>query len=157
MVSSTCIAQLNADEKILLIVNQAVYNESQSLTLLSEFQLKHNDWIVDTTHKKHKSYNSSGLGSQQMEKEDTIIPFQLRSCLMTFNIRAPTDQELIDMTPITLTDENPWNPKEHDDVNETFYANAIECEDDISKLEDNVETDSINTIAANNVTPSLKD
>eukprot|EP00978_Attheya_sp_CCMP212_P028621 scaffold99410_cov33-Attheya_sp.AAC.1 len=149
MVSATCIAQLN-DEKILLIVNQAVYNESQLLTLLSEFQLKHNDWIVDTTHKKHKSYNSSGFGSQQMEKEDTIIPFQLRSCLMTFNIRAPTDQELIDMTPITLTDENPWNPKEHDDVNETFYANAIECEDDISELDDNMEMDSIKTIAANN-------
>eukprot|EP00978_Attheya_sp_CCMP212_P007688 scaffold17875_cov63-Attheya_sp.AAC.1 len=107
MVSASCITQLN-DEKIMLIVNQAVYNESQALTLLSEFQLKHNDWIVDMTHKKHKSYNSSGFGSQQMEKEDTVIPFQLRSCLMTFNIRAPTDQEVTDMTPIILTDENPW-------------------------------------------------
>eukprot|EP00978_Attheya_sp_CCMP212_P044912 scaffold326867_cov35-Attheya_sp.AAC.1 len=93
-----------------------------------------------------------------MEKADTIIPFQLRSCLMPFNIRAPTDQELMDMPPITLTDENPWNPKEHDDVDETFYANAmIECEDDISELDDNVEMDSIKTIAVNTVTPSLKD
>ena len=156
MVSATCIVQLN-NEKILLIVNQAVYNESQALTLLSEYQLKHNDWIVDTTHKKHKSYNASGFGSQQMEKGDTVIPLQLRSCLMTFNIRVPTDQELTDMKPITLTDENPWNPKDHDDTDDMFFANAIECEDDISVL-DNLTTDSAaTTVPYDNVDPSLKE
>eukprot|EP00978_Attheya_sp_CCMP212_P007531 scaffold17438_cov24-Attheya_sp.AAC.1 len=61
MVAASCIVQIN-DEKTLLVVNQAVYNEPQALALLSEFQLRHNDWIVDTTHKKHRSYNASGLG-----------------------------------------------------------------------------------------------
>jgi hypothetical protein len=158
MVAASCIVQIN-DEKTLLVVNQAVYNEPQALTLLSEFQLRHNDWIVDTTHKKHRSYNASGLGSQQMEKEDTIIPLLLRSCLMTFNIRVPTDEELAEMTPVILTDENPWNPKEHDDVDETYYANAIEHEDDISEIDNHLETDqdSVTTIAIDNVQPSLKE
>eukprot|EP00978_Attheya_sp_CCMP212_P028301 scaffold97397_cov35-Attheya_sp.AAC.2 len=94
-----------------------------------------------------------------MEKEDTIIPLLLRSCLMTFNIRVRTDEELAEMTPVILTDENPWNPKEHDDVDETYYANAIEHEDDISEIDNHLETDqdSVTTIAIDNVQPSLKE
>jgi hypothetical protein len=77
---------------------------------------------------------------------------------MTFNIRAPTDQELSDMTPIILTDENPWNPKDHDDIDDTFYVNAIECEDDISELENNfvIDQESAKTVTIDNTTPSLK-
>ena len=133
MVTAYCIAEIDK-EKYLLLVNQAVYNESQSLTLLSEFQLKHNDWIVDTTSKKHKSYNPTGYGFQQMEKGDVVIPFQLKQCLMTFNIRPPTDAELATMTPVILTDEIPWNPKDHDDTAAAFYANTVNASNSNSDL-----------------------
>jgi hypothetical protein len=133
MVTAYCVAEIEK-QKYLLLVNQAVYNESQSLTLLSEFQLKHNDWIVDTTSKKHKSYNPTGYGFQQMEKGDVVIPFQLKQCLMTFNIRPPTDAELATMTPVILTDEIPWNPKDHDDTAAAFYANTVNASNSNSDL-----------------------
>jgi len=111
--------------KFLLRVNQAVYNEEVDLTLLSEFQVKNNNWIVDTTAKHHRSYNTCGHGLQQMEYEDeeghsTIIPFRLRNCLMTFTIREPTAQERESMTPIDITSDSPWQPQDQTDQDDIF-------------------------------------
>lgn len=112
--------------KYLLRANQAVYNDEVDLTLLSEFQVKHNNWIVDSTARHHRSYNECGHGLQQMEHiEDdsdahTVIPFRLRHCLMTFNVREPTAEERQELTPIDITSPAPWHPQDQTDADDPF-------------------------------------
>ena len=107
--------------KHLLRIHQAVYNEKADLTLLSDFQIKENGWIIDSTSRRHKSYNPDGQGHQQMQNDDgVIIPFSVRSCLMTFRIRSPTDAEMETMIPVDLTSEAPWDPTLHVDDDDVF-------------------------------------
>ena len=134
------------DVKHLLRINQAVYNEKADLTLLSDFQMKEHGWLIDSTSRRHRSYNPDGTGSQQMQNDDgVIIPFSVRSCLMTFKIRKPTTDEMETMTPIDLTSDAPWDPQAH-----------VELDDDVILLTQTSQPES-SALIANAVTDSVTD
>ena len=61
-----------------------------------------------------------------MTIDDDVINFKLRHCMVYFNHRKPTEEELETMTPVILTQgEVPWNPKATEHF--TDKAGAFNC------------------------------
>ena len=63
------------DVPILLKVNEAPYNADSPITLLSEYQIRENQFIIDSIAMKHKSSPTS-YGTQRLVlNEDVHLPF----------------------------------------------------------------------------------
>ena len=60
---------------VLLKINEAVYNEGCSVTLLSEYQIREHGYVIDSVASKH--LKAPGLYGQQrlVLNEDVHIPF----------------------------------------------------------------------------------
>ena len=109
--------------EVILIYHEGVQNKDCQNSLLSEFQMREYGTIVDSTSKKHMAMNGEP-GKQCMivivEEEDegaeentAIIPFQNFACLMSFECREPTDDEIRDLPKYVLTSPAVWEPSKH--------------------------------------------
>jgi hypothetical protein len=67
---------------VLLIVHEAIYNDTANNSLLSEFQLRDFDVKIDSICHKHG-------GTQKMVIQDVgssvVIPLELAGCMIDFN------------------------------------------------------------------------
>ena len=101
--------------KYLLRVHEAVYNQGSPTTLLSEFQLREHDCIVDSISTKHPtSLPGRNVGQCFLPRTHVYIPFIINGGLMTFRHHGlPTEQELASLTPIDITADSPWDPNSH--------------------------------------------
>jgi len=114
------------DQTILIRIHEAVMNDASHHSLLSEFQVRECVYNLDSVWKKHG-------GSQTLSiKEDVIIPLQLKNCMMIFNHRNPSEEEIKTLTIHDITKDEVWNPKHYiEDPQDTFYdANSSDDDDE---------------------------
>ena len=60
---------------------------------------------------------------------DVVIPLEIRSALMTLKLRKPTIEEIENMEFHTLTSDDQWIPRDHNDLGfqmDTFTAQTQE-------------------------------
>jgi hypothetical protein len=100
---------------IILVVNEAVYLENNSTSLLSTVQAREHGILVDDCAKRHG-------GSQSIQIEELVIPLKLSSALMHIQLRKPTDYELANCDHYTLTSDQPWEPSTLNDTTPGFVV-----------------------------------
>ena len=89
-------------------MHEAIYNETASHTLLSEFQLRESGVQIDSTCHRHG-------GTQQMviqeDGKSVVVPLELTSCMVHFKHRLPNNEEVNSLKQYCLTNgDNAWNP-----------------------------------------------
>jgi hypothetical protein len=112
---------------VILIVHEAIYNDTANHSLLSEFQLRDFGVKIDSICHKHG-------GTQKMEIQDVcislVVPLELAGCMIHFKHRLPTTEEINSLKQCCLTQgDTPWNLSSFSDqVTDKFYQHAIDNE-----------------------------
>ena len=105
IVTAMTIVEVPDQDPILLQVNEAVLNKTADHSLMSNYQIAEFGVEVDARPIKHG-------GTQCMKLEEGTVQFKLRHCMVHFNHRSPTLEELSSMTPVVLTQgEAHWDPQ----------------------------------------------
>ena len=95
---------------LLLKINEAVYNAGSPITLLSEYQIRENGYIVDSVATKHRTGIGS-YGTQRIVLNDSLhLPFVDRGGLMGFEILPIHESELDNYDTFELTCAQKWVP-----------------------------------------------
>jgi hypothetical protein len=92
---------------VILIVHEAIYNDTANHSLLSECQLRHFGVKIDSICRKHG-------GTQKMVIQDVgsslVVPLELAGCMIHFKHWLPTTEEIDSLKQYRLTQGNtPWN------------------------------------------------
>jgi hypothetical protein len=112
---------------VLIVVHEAIYNDTSSHSLLSEFQLRDFGVKIDSICYKHG-------GTQKMEIQDAgsshVVPLELVGCMIHFKHRLPTTEEINSHKQYCLTQgDAPWNPSSFSDqAADKFYQQVIDNE-----------------------------
>jgi hypothetical protein len=112
---------------VILIVHEAIYNDTANHSLLSEFQLRDFRVKVDSICHKHG-------GTQKTEIQDVgsllVVSLELAGCKIYFEHRLPTTEEINSLKQYCLTkDDTPWNPSSFSDqVADKFCQQVIDKE-----------------------------
>jgi len=123
IVSAICALQLPDGNTIHLVIHEAIYNPTADHSLLSDFQLREYGTKIDAVATRHG-------GKQQMQLRDgTIIPLDLKGCLVNFQHRALNDAEVSEIHLDTLPDsahhltpqDAPWKPHRHNDATSVSF------------------------------------
>jgi hypothetical protein len=96
---------------VILIVHEAIYNDTSNHSLLSEFQLRGFGVKIDSICHKHG-------GTQKMVIQDVdrslVVPLELVGCMIHFKQRLPTTEEFSSLKQYCLycltQGDTPWNP-----------------------------------------------
>jgi hypothetical protein len=105
---------------VILIVHEAIYNDTANHSLFSEFQLRDFGVKVDSICHKHGE-------TQKMEIQDVgsslVVPLELAGCMIHFKHRLPTIEEINSLKQYCLMQgDTPWNPSSFSDqVSDVFY------------------------------------
>jgi hypothetical protein len=98
----------------LMIVYEGVENAGSATSLISEFQMRHNGVVVDSTSTRHIGvYGNPGTQSITFPTEEVVIPLYAHSALMTCLVRELTDDEFESLPRLILTSTELWDPKAH--------------------------------------------
>jgi hypothetical protein len=92
---------------VILIIHEAIYNDTANNSLLSEFQLRNFGVKIDSICHKHG-------GTQKMEIQDVscslVVPLELAGYMIHFKHRLPTTEEINLLKQYCLTQgDTPWN------------------------------------------------
>jgi hypothetical protein len=98
---------------VILIVHEAIYNDTANHSLLSEAQLRDFGVKIDSICHKHG-------GTQKMEIQDVdsslVVPLELAGCMIHFKYQLPTTEEINSLKQYFLTQgDTPWNPSSFSD------------------------------------------
>jgi hypothetical protein len=110
---------------VILIVHEAIYNDTANHSLLSEFQLRDFGVQIDSICDKYG-------GTQKMEIQDVgcslVVPLEVAGCMIHFKHRLPTTEEINSLKQYCLTQGDiPWNPSSFSDqVADKFYEQIID-------------------------------
>ncbi len=140
IVSAITAVDLPQDKVALIQVHEAVYNPSAAHSLLSEFQLREYGTIVDSVPIRHG-------GKQRMIVDEQEIPLGVRSCMVHFKHRLPSEAEFnkasLSNPPLVFNltqGEVPWNPQTfNEDPATSEYNKALkEVLDDDDEVAEHV-------------------
>jgi hypothetical protein len=112
---------------VILIVHEAIYNDTANHSLLSEFQLPDFGVKIDSVCHKHG-------GTQKMEIQDVgsllVITLELAGCMIHFKHRLQTTEQINSLKQYCLTQgDTPWNASSFSDqVADKFYQQLIDNE-----------------------------
>jgi hypothetical protein len=133
---------------VILIVHEAIYNDTANHSLLSEFQLRYFGVKIDSICHKHG-------GTQKMEIQDVgssvVIPLELAGYMIHFKHRLPTTEEMINSLKqyCLMQGDTPWNPSSFSDqVADKFYQQII---DNDQKNTLNIKSDHSSDIKVDNL------
>jgi hypothetical protein len=92
---------------LILIVHEAIYNDTANHSLLSESQLRDFGVKIDSICHKHG-------GTQKMEIQDVgsslVMPLELAGCMIHFKHRLTNTEEINSLKQYCLTQgDTPWN------------------------------------------------
>jgi hypothetical protein len=127
IVSAITEADLPDGISVILIVHEAICNDTANHSLLSEFQLRDFGVKIDSICHKHG-------GTQKMVIQDVgsslVVPLELAGCMIHFKHRLPTTEEINSLKQYCLTrGDTPWNPSSFSDqVGDKFYQQVIDNE-----------------------------
>ena len=95
---------------VLLNINEAPYNSNSPITLLSEYQIREYNLVIDSVAKKHKS-SYHGHGTQCFHVNSWVyINFEDRGGLMGFEILPIEEGDETKFDIITITSPLRWTP-----------------------------------------------
>jgi hypothetical protein len=112
---------------VILIVHEAIYNDTANLSMLSEFQLRDIGVKIDSICHKHG-------GTQKMEIQDVgssiVVPLELAGFMIHFKQRLLTTEEINSLEQYCMTQvDTPWNPSSFSDqVADKFHQQVIDNE-----------------------------
>jgi hypothetical protein len=112
---------------VILIVHEAIYNDTANHSLLSEFQFRDFGVKIGSVCHKHG-------GTQKMMIQDVgsslVIPLELAGCMIHFKHRLPTTEEINSLKQYCLTQgDTTWNPSSFSDqVAGKSYQQVIDNE-----------------------------
>ncbi len=109
-------------------INEAAYNTGSPITLLSEYQIRENEYIVDSVATKHRT-SLDTYGTQRIILNEVIcIPFEDRGGLMGCKILPIEDGDVDKVDPkydiIELTSSQKWIPAQ-------FHTNTAQIKEDL--------------------------
>jgi hypothetical protein len=98
---------------VILIVHEAIYNDTAKHSLLSEFQLR--DFGVKIHSICHKHGGTQNMVIQNVSSS-LAISLELAGCMIRFKQQLPTTEEINSLKQYCLTKgDNPWNPSSFSD------------------------------------------
>jgi hypothetical protein len=108
IVSAITAIDLPDGSSILLVVHEAIYNDTGDHIVLSELQLRASGVQIDSICHRHG-------GTQQMvirdDGESLVVPLELSSCMIHFKHQLPNDEGVNSLKQYCLSKgESPWNP-----------------------------------------------
>jgi hypothetical protein len=112
---------------VLIIVHEAIYNDTANHSLLSEFQLSDFGVKIDSICHKHG-------GAQKMEIQDfsrsLVIPLDFAGCMIHFKHLLTTIEEINSLKQYYLTQgDTPWNPSSFSNQDaDKFYQQILDNE-----------------------------
>jgi hypothetical protein len=112
---------------VILIVHEAIYNNTANHSLVSEFQLRGFGVNIDSICHKHGT-------TQKMVIQDVgsslVVSLELGGCMIHFKHRLPSTEEINSLKQYFLTQgDTPWNPSSFfDQVADKFYQQVINNE-----------------------------
>jgi len=129
IISAVTAVDLPDGQSVLLVINEAIYNESSNHSLLSEFQLREFGVIIDSICLRHGGTQQMKITSDT-DQDDIIIPLDLAGCMVYFKHRLPTKDDFTSLRQYCLTQgDTPWNPSSFSDqVADKFYKQVIDVD-----------------------------
>jgi Reverse transcriptase (RNA-dependent DNA polymerase) len=98
---------------IVLQINEAPYNATSPVTLLSEYQARDYGTIIDSVSRRHKTISGT-LGTQRMlVSADVYVPFVDRGGLMGFEILPWQDGDEDRYEIFEITSDAKWTPRRY--------------------------------------------
>jgi hypothetical protein len=93
---------------VIIIVHEAIYNDTSNHSLLSEFQLRDFAVKIDSICHKHGETQKMVI---QDNVDTLVIPLELEDCMIHFKHRLPNTEEINSLKQYCLTQgDTPWNP-----------------------------------------------
>jgi hypothetical protein len=83
IVSAVITVDLTNGQSILLVIHEAIHNESSSHSLLSEFQLREHGILIDSTCHRHGGTQRLTI-TDNNHHDDVTIPLELAGCMVHF-------------------------------------------------------------------------
>jgi hypothetical protein len=120
ILSAITAVDLPDEISVLMIVHEAIYNDTANHSFLSEFQLSEVGVKICSICYKHG-------GKQKMEIQDVgsslVVPIELAGCMIHFKHRLPTIEEINSPKQYCLTQgDTQWNPSSFSvQVADKFY------------------------------------
>ena len=99
------------DETIVLVINQCFFDGNLQNSLLNPNQIRSCGHIVHDTPKQFDSKSPFAM----ILEDNVKIPFSTRGCIVYFNARKPTAEELSNARHIELT-ATTWDPRNIDGI-----------------------------------------
>jgi hypothetical protein len=114
IVSAITAVDLLDEISVILMVHEAIYNDTANHSLLSEFQLRDFGVKIDSICHKHGR-------TQKMVNQDIVDPLVINLELVKY--RLPTTEKINSLKQYCLTQgDTPWNPSSFSDqVADNFY------------------------------------
>jgi Reverse transcriptase (RNA-dependent DNA polymerase) len=98
---------------IVLQINEAPYNATSPVTLLSEYQARDYGTIIDSVSRRHKTISGT-LGTQRMMvSPDVYVPFVDRGGLMGFEILPWQEGDEDRYEVFEITSDAKWTPRRY--------------------------------------------
>jgi hypothetical protein len=107
IVNAITAVDLPDEISVIIIVHEAIYNDTTNHSLLSEFQLRHFRVKADSICHKNG-------GTQKMVIQDVgsslVVPLELVGCMIHIKHKLPTTEEINSLKQYCLTQgDTPWN------------------------------------------------
>jgi hypothetical protein len=83
-------------QSLLLIIHEAIYNDTSNHSLLSEFQLREHGKLINSTCHRHGGTQKMII-TESHHHDDITIPLELAGCMIHFKHRLPTKEEIMSL------------------------------------------------------------
>jgi hypothetical protein len=129
IVSAITTVDLPNGQSILLVIHEAMYNDTSNHSLLSELQFREHGILIDSTCHRHGGIQKLTI-TDGNHHNDITIPLELAGCMVHFKHRLPTKEEFTSLWQYCLTQgDTPWNLSSFSDqVAVVFYRQVIDTE-----------------------------
>jgi hypothetical protein len=108
IVSAITAVDLPNETSVILIVHEAIYNDTANHSLLSEFQSRYFGVKIDSVCHKHRKTQKMVI---QDNVDTLVITLELAGCMIHFKQSLPTTKEVNSLKQYCLTQgDSTWNP-----------------------------------------------
>jgi hypothetical protein len=83
-------------QSILLVIQEAIHNDTSNHSLLSEFQLREHGILIDSTCNRHGGTQRMTI-SDSNHHDDVTIPLELAGCMVHFKHGLPTKEDMMSL------------------------------------------------------------
>ena len=107
---------------LLLRVNEAVYNQNSTITLLSEYQIREYGIVVDSVALKHLTTDKR-RGTQTLYASDVVkCPLIDRGGLMGLKLYPYEEGDEDKYEIFNITSDEPWKPRSYQNGNKAYLS-----------------------------------